>query len=121
MWHRVKDLWTHNRYLLIAFTAAICLAGFFSVRTVGQFIYWSDPARQDQSLAGWMTPRYVAKSYDIPVGVVKEAFDLAQDDLPRRVSLGTLAAAKGMSIEELQDQLDATVAAWRAEQTQAGQ
>ena len=116
MWHRVKDLWIHNRYLLIAFVTAVCLAGFFSVRTVSQFVYWADPARQDQSLASWMTPRYVGRSYDIPPEVVLDAFGLAQRDGPRRVSLETLASENGVTLEDMQAQLDAAVAAWRAEQ-----
>ena len=115
MWHRLKDLWIHNRYLLIAFVVAICLSGFFSARAFSQFIYWADPARQDQTLAGWMTPRYVGKSYDSPPEVILEAFDLQQDGNPRRISLDKLSEEKGISLNDMQSQLDVTVARWRAE------
>jgi len=116
MWHRLKDLWTHNRYLLIAFVVAICLSVFFSARAISQFVYWADPARQDQTLAGWMTPRYVGKSYDIPPEIIQEAFDLQQDGNPRRISLDKLSEEKGISLNDMQSQLDVTVARWRAEQ-----
>jgi hypothetical protein len=121
MWHRIKDLWTHNRYLLIAFVVAISLSGFFSARAVSQFVYWADPAHQDQTLAGWMTPRYVGRSYDITPEVVQEAFNLLQDGAPRRVSLEKLSEEKGISLNEMQWQLDVVVARWRAEQGLVGE
>lgn len=114
MWHRIKDLWAHNRKLLIAFMVVICLAGFFGVRAAAQFIYWSNPDHQDQTLAGWMTPRYVSQSYNVPPQVVQSAFDMADDGPPRRVSLETLAAENGMSMEDLLQQIDDAVDAWRA-------
>lgn len=95
---------------------AICLAGFFGIRSVSQFIYWSDPARQDQSLAGWMTPRYVGRSYDIPPEIVIEALGLPPQGPPRRVSLETLSEENGISLNDMQAQIDAVVARWRAEQ-----
>ena len=115
MWHRLKDLWTHNRYLLLAFVTAISLAGFFGARSISQFIYWADPAHQDQPLAGWMTPRYVGQSYDIPREVVLSVFALDPDAPPRRISLGTLASENGTDLATYQAILDEQVAAWRAE------
>lgn len=114
MWQRVKDLWEHNRLALIAFVVVVCLAGFFGVKSTMQLVYWSDPQHQDQDLAGWMTPRYVARSYDVPPEVVIAAFDLATDAPPRRVSLETLAAQEGVTLDVLQARLDTAIAAWRA-------
>ncbi len=114
MWHRIKDLWTHNRALLIAFVAVICLAGFFGIRAGAQFIYWSDPTHQDQTLAGWMTPRYVSQSYNVPPEVVQSAFDMSPDGPPRRVSLETLAAENGTSMGDMQQRIDDAVNEWRA-------
>ena len=114
MWHRVKDIWQHNRMALMAFVAVLCLAGFFGFKSVSQFIYWADPQHQDQTLAGWMTPRYVARSYNVPPEVVQAAFALDQDAPPRRISLDTLAAENNVTIDALQSDLDTAVAAWRA-------
>ena len=112
MWHQVKDLWTHNRTLFVTFLVVVLLAGFFGGRAVNQFIYWSDPAKLNQPLAGWMTPRYVSRSYQVPPEVVQSAFEL--DTPPRRMSLERLAAETGMSIDEMQSALDTAVAVWRA-------
>lgn len=114
MWHRVKDLWTHNRYLLITFLTVLALAGFFGMRAGSQFIYWSDPAHQDQTLEGWMTPRYVSRSYDLPLQIVQEAFLMITDAPPRRISLETLAAKNGLTLAQMQTRLDESVARWRA-------
>lgn len=114
MWHRVKDLWQHNRLALLAFVTVICLAGFFGFKSVSQFIYWSDPRHQNQSLEGWMTPRYVAQSYQVPPEVIQNALDLDVDAPPRRISLESLAAQGDLTLNELQSRIDTAVAAWRA-------
>lgn len=112
MWHRIKDLWTHNRKALVVFVAILALTGFFGVRAVKQYIYWSDPARQNQSLGEWMTPRYVARSYDIPPEVVKAAWGLDPDSPLRRASLETIAAEIGLSLAEMEVRVTEAAAAW---------
>ena len=116
MWHRIQDLWTHNRKLLIVFAAMLAAAGFFGVQSARQFVYWSDPAKQDQSLAGWMTPRYVSKSYSVPPEVVKEAFGISEDHRLPRMSLDTYCAQSGQSLAQLEESLITAVEAWRAAQ-----
>ncbi len=115
MWHRLKDLWQNNRWAFLALVTVLCLAGVFGFKSVSQFIYWSDPQHQDQTLAGWMTPRYVARSYQVPPEVIQDALDLDMDAPPRRISLDRLAQESDLTIETLQSRVDAAVAAWRAE------
>ncbi|WP_342071231.1 hypothetical protein [Yoonia algicola] len=112
MWHRVKDLWTHNRLPFLAFVAILVLTCFFGMRTVSQSIYWADPARQNQTLAEWMTPRYVARSYAIPPEVVKAAWGLDADGPLRRASLETIAAEIGLPLEEMERRVTEAAAAW---------
>ncbi len=112
MWHRIKDLWTHNRIGFVAFVVVLVLTGFFGVRTVSQSIYWADPARQNQTLAEWMTPRYVAKSYGVPPEVVKAAWGLDLDSPLRRASLETIAAEIGLPLEEMERRVTEAAAAW---------
>lgn len=113
MWYRLKDLWQHNRIALLAFVAILCLAGFFGVRSVSQFIYWADPRHQDQPLAGWMTPRYVGQSYSIPPEIVQQAFDIVEDGPPRRMTLDRIAAEQGITLDEMQARVEAAVQDWR--------
>ncbi|MFQ1700720.1 hypothetical protein ACJ5NV_08995 [Loktanella agnita] len=114
MRRRLSYLWRRQRLALIAFVAVTGIAGFFGFHTVRQAIYWSDPMHQDQPLDGWMTPRYVARSYDIPPHVAGPALFLTPDAPPRRISLDAIAAEQNVSINDLQVRIDAAVTDWRA-------
>ncbi|WP_386681522.1 hypothetical protein [Loktanella sp. R86503] len=110
----VRHLWQHNRAALIAFTIAVVAVLYFGFQTLSQAIYWNDPAHRDQALAGWMTPRYVAQSYDIPPKVFLPALFLDPAQKPRRISLDTIAAENGVTLDDLQQRIDAAVAQWRS-------
>lgn len=113
MWHRLKDILTHHKLAATAFAVVLTIAGIFGGNAVSQMVYWSDPAKLDQPLQGWMTPRYVGRSYEVPPEVVQEAFALDRPKEPRRMSLDSIAAAQGITIDEMQARLDAAVAAFR--------
>lgn len=115
MWTRISHLWHNNRFALIAFVLAVVVLGMFTVRTVVATIYWMDPAHRDQALAGWMTPRYVARSYGLPPEVLGPALFLEKDTAPKRRSLDAIAADNGVTLAALQSRIDAAVAVWREE------
>ncbi|SNT73979.1 hypothetical protein [Paracoccus seriniphilus] len=111
---RLKSLWAHHRMALLAFLALFCVAGYFGFNAIAAAIYWNDPRHQDQSLAPWMTPRYVAQSYDIPPDVLGPALFFEPGDPPRRRRLEDIAAAHGVTLEELQQRVTQATAAYRA-------
>lgn len=113
---RLRHLWLHHRSVLIAFFAVLCAVLFFGAKTITSAIYWMDPAHQDQDIAPWMTPRYVAHSYQLPPEVLGPALFLDKDAQPHRMSLGKIAADNGMTLEDLQMRIDAAAEKWRAEQ-----
>lgn len=110
---RIKDLWQHNRLALIAFVVVVCLAGIFGVRSVSHYIYWADPAHQNQPLAGWMTPRYVGQSYNLPPEIVQQALGIMDDGPPRRRTLDRIAAEQGITLDEMQARVEEAVEDWR--------
>lgn len=112
----IKRLWHRQRIALIGFVIALGALGFFGFRTTAAWIYWNDPAHQDQPLAGWMSPRYVARSYDLPPEVIGPALFLEQDAPPRRISIEKIADENGLTLRELQARIDAAATAWRAAQ-----
>ena len=118
MWHRIKDIWAHHKLAIVALLVVVTLAGVFGVRSVSQMVYWSNPDKLDQPLQGWMTPRYVGRSYDVPPEVVQRAFDLERPTIPRRISLDTIAAEQEVSLSELQQRLDEAVAEFRAAESE---
>ncbi|MDP5359645.1 MAG: hypothetical protein NWR52_05805 [Paracoccaceae bacterium] len=116
MQDRLRHLWQNHRKALLAFVVALVLMLVFAVRMITATLYWMDPAKQDQPLAGWMTPRYVAQSYQLPPEVLGPALFLAENSAPMRRSLETIAAEHGVTLDELQARVEAAAAAWRASQ-----
>lgn len=113
---RLEYLWANNRLALLAFGAVTCIAAFFAINAIAAAIYWNDPRHQDQDLAGWMTPRYVAQSYNIPPEVFAPALFFEPGDPPRRRRLEDIAADNGVTLEDLQTRIDEATAAFRAAQ-----
>ena len=109
----LRDLWRTRRTALLAFALALAAVLWFGVQTLTHALYWSDPAHRDQALAGWMTPRYVAHSYQIPPEVFGPALFLNRDAPPRRLTMDEIAAENGVTLDELQARIDAAVVAWR--------
>ena len=97
-----------------AFVLALAVLCYFAVTTTASMIYWMDPAHQDQPLAGWMTPRYVSHSYKLPPEIVGSALTIVKGDMLKRQSLGAIALAKGMTLDDMQASIDAIAADFRA-------
>ena len=97
----------------------LCVSGIAVIWFVGSFllalIYFNDPRHQDEALKGWMTPRYVARSYDLPRDVMEEVFFIERGKAPPRMQLGEIADKNGLSLQDLQVRLDAANAAFEAE------
>ncbi len=107
-------LWAHNRPALIAFVVVAIVTVGFGVRLVLFGMYWSDPAHQDQTPQGWMTPRYIARSWDVPPEVVTDALDL-QMPPARRMTLEEIATDRSMPMPVLADQIMDAMDTYRAE------
>lgn len=95
-----RTMWREHRILFLAFTAALVVTVFFAVRMIVFTIYWSDPAHHHQPLEGWMTPRYIVHSYDLPPEVVQEALNL-KEKVRKRRTLAEIAHDTGLSLEEM--------------------
>jgi len=85
---------------------------FFAVRSVLFFVYWSDPAHRDQPIEGWMTPRYVVQSWQLPPEVMIDA--LGEGPMPgKRRTLAEIAASQGISFDELGIRIEDAAKAFR--------
>ena len=109
----IRHLWDSHRLALMAFVAALTALGFFGVKTITSAVYWMNPAHQNQPLAGWMTPRYVAQSYGLPPDVLGPALFMEQGT-PRRMSLEAIMDAQGLTMADLQARIDAATETYRA-------
>lgn len=97
------------RWLIRAgFALALLGTLVFTVRLGADLLYWSDPARQDQPLAGWMPLGYVARSWDVPREVLVEAARLPEDQRPRR-TLEAIALQRGIPLPALIAEIEAAI------------
>ncbi|MEV8465871.1 hypothetical protein AB0T83_03635 [Fluviibacterium sp. DFM31] len=93
-------------WLKLAFVVALGLTLMFGVKLSRHLIGWDGQADMSASLESWMTPRYVARIREVPPEAVAEALDLARDGSGRRITLGEIAQARGVTFDELSRTLD---------------
>ncbi len=84
------------------------------MRLTAQWVYWHDPAPQEQVVEGWMTPGYVANSWHVPRDLVIEAAGRSSAAAGRPLNLRDLAQSRGVPLDVLIDEVNAAVAAIRA-------
>lgn len=114
MKQQIATLWAHHRMLLLLFIAAVAILIFFATRTTMSMIYWMDPQHNDQTLEGWMTPRYVQMSYKLPPEYLGPALFMTKGAPMQRRTLDEIAADNGITMAELQARIDAAAAEWRS-------
>lgn len=109
-------LWRHHRVALIGFALALVVALVFAVRLTLFSIYWSDPAHRDQRIEGWMTPGYVARSWEVDPEVIRSVLLPPEGAAPgSRPTLERIAEAEGIPLEDLVARLEAAIAEARGE------
>lgn len=97
----IRHLWAHHRLLVIAFGLAVLLTLFFALRLALATLYWSDPAHLQQPPERWMTPGYVARSWQVSPQALATALGLAPDAAPRGQTLDDIATAQDKPVETL--------------------
>lgn len=102
-------LWRHHRGALLLFAAAVALTLFFAARFVAFGIYWADPAHRDRSPEGWMTPGYLARSWDLPREALRDLLALPETE-GKPPTLAEIARTRGEPLDAflagLRDDLD---------------
>ena len=97
--------------LLIAVVTALWFAGGLLM----EFVYFNDPSNKDKDLKPWMSPRYIGLSYDIPRPLVAKLLGLQVEDLKGQ-TLGRIALDRGLTMQQLTDNVRDGVEAFRAVQ-----
>lgn len=100
-----------RRALIAVLCAALLFVAYFGFSAAASFVYWNDERHQFQPIAGWMTPRYVAKSWQVRPEIVANALQLKLNDGTGRQSLEQLAETQGVDVGALIAALDAAIVA----------
>lgn len=105
-------LWRRHPLLSLAFALALLAVGFFGVRalTFAVTLAW----RSDQPVAGWMTPRYIQRTYDLPRDVVAAILGVDGSG-EARMPVDALALDAGRPLAEVIAELEAAIAAHEAQ------
>ncbi|MCY0095412.1 hypothetical protein [Hoeflea ulvae] len=107
----LKKLWRHNRWLTLSFLITLTLALVFIIRAGVFFVYWQNHA--DEPIEGWMTIRYVARSYRVDPKIVHAAAGLAEAG-PDRRPLIRMARDQGLPLNTLATSIIEAIEADRA-------
>ena len=108
-----RRLWREAPLLTAGLALALLVAGVFAVRLALGAVYWADPRHRDMPIAPWMTPRFVALSWDVPKEVVIDALGMKQDGHGPE-PLHRMATERGVPVEVLIADLERAIAAHRA-------
>ena len=106
-----KRLWRTNRWLTISFLLTLTLALVFIIRAGVFFVYWQTHA--DEPIQGWMTIRYIAKSYRVDPKLVHDAIGLPETG-PDRRPLIKIARGQGEPLDALTGKILEAIEADRA-------
>ncbi|MGB3279050.1 MAG: hypothetical protein WBA92_07645 [Pseudorhodobacter sp.] len=99
-----------RKFLLAGFVMAAALTAFFILRAVLFAVFWMDPERGMHPVEPWMTPRYIARTYDIAREDMQRILALEPGETPRQ-PLESLAQARGVPVQAYIDQIEALLAA----------
>lgn len=109
---RFKAAWAKAPWLMSGFALALALTLLFGARMISSAIYWADPSHNDQVIEGWMTPGYVAMSWDVPRELLRDVVDVTPDSgwHPR---LQDIAAERGIPFSTLSAEIEAAIILYR--------
>ncbi|MFW2543550.1 hypothetical protein ACN2XU_12965 [Primorskyibacter sp. 2E107] len=99
--------------LTLLFAVALLASVFFGGRLIVHSVFWANPAHRDQTIAGWMTPGYVAHSWQVPNEIVGDALGLTKDSFQPGQTLDELAKARGVPFQSLSVDLYNAITAFR--------
>lgn len=112
----IKRLWAAAPLATALLALALAASLFFGARAA---VFWIDRpsiAERQQPIAGWMTPRYVARSWRVPRGVILGAIGQVEPLPDGPTSLNAIAEMRDMPVDQIIADLETAIAAHQAEQ-----
>lgn len=106
----LTKLWRTNRWLTISFVLTLTLALVFIIRASVFFVYWQH--HEDEPVEGWMTIRYVAKSYRVSPKLLHDAIGLPETG-PDHRPLIRIARERNQPLDQLTNQIIEAIEAAR--------
>lgn len=83
------------------FLLAAAATLFFTIKLIADTVYWADPAHRQQAAEEWMTPAYIARSWDVDRQALARHLDISRSDFNGRPTLKRIAQKHGVPVEEV--------------------
>lgn len=103
----IRRIWQRNPILTLAFLLALAASLFFASRAVNMAIVLAN--RAEKPVAGWMTPRYIARSYGLERDDLGRILLAVDDRDDARQPLYALAREQGVPLADLIAEIQALV------------
>lgn len=113
-------LWSSAPLATLIFLIALAAGTFFGVRTV---LFWHDRpprAERHQPVEPWMTPGYIARSWQVPRRVILDAIDAPKRGHNGPTNLTRLAEIRGIPVEQIIQEVEAAISAFRENKPDRG-
>lgn len=123
----MRSLYRKHPVAMGVLTLALALMVFFAMRLTFAAVYWSQ--HRHEAVEGWMTVRYVARSWEVDPRAILALSGLDQTGLDQTglppaqgkpVTLEDIAASQGLPVAEVIARVEAAVAKLAAGQTAGG-
>lgn len=95
----IRRIWQRNPILTLAFLLALGASLFFATRAVNMAIVLAN--RAEKPVAGWMTPRYIVRSYGLDRDDLGRILATVDDREDLRQPLYALARDEGVPVADL--------------------
>ncbi len=119
MWHLARA----RPKLVLAFVLAVLAMGFFGGRILVRAVYWANPAHHNQTVEGWMTVGYIAKSWGVDPMALDALAGLPKPEVKGHPQpLVEIARDRGVAVDVVIGQTEAALQALLAQKPKdAGQ
>lgn len=107
--NQIKRIWTAAPIASVMLALAVMASIYFGVRSAIHPMR----AEREQSVAAWMTPRFIARSWSVPPDVIQNALDIPKPRPKGPINLTQLAELRGVPVEQIIAEAEAAVAAFR--------
>ncbi|WP_138934073.1 hypothetical protein [Roseovarius arcticus] len=110
---RLNRLWAAAPIATVILVLSLIAATVFGARSAVFWINRPPPAERELTIATWMTPRYIARSWGVPPEVILDAIHAPRPPPNGPMSLTQLADYRGVTPQLLIEEAQAAIAAFR--------
>lgn len=99
----------HHPAMALAFIVGLMATSFFAYEMVSEARHWKSPEGRNQAPQVWMTPMFIAHSWNVDPRALGEALGLTERP-KKRTTLEDIAKARGVPVTQVIAEVQAFLA-----------